>query len=360
MSRTFLFSRAWMQWCGGLGIVVFSLALLMGHESVSRRLFAVEGAAENIVSTVRTHARRVVVVYVAMTTIAILVLWAMQVDLSTAVVHVLAAVSTGGFSSYDASLAGLNSWPAAYLIIFVSFCGAVPLSLYYLAIARGWRLWFTDVEVHALVIAVLVTTALLAYFMHRGLPAMPLGEILRHAPLLGVSAQTTTGFTTLPISGLDPASKVVMILSMALGGTVGSTAGGIKILRLLILLRVLQLVLRRTAAPASAVDRPRLAGRRLDGDEIEKALLLFALFIIVILLSWIPFVAAGLNPLDALFEVVSAVGTVGLSTGITAPDLDPMLKGVLCLDMLFGRLEFIALLVVLYPSTWLGKRRDSQ
>ena len=108
------------------------------------------------------------------------------------------------------------------------------------------------------------------------------------------------------------------------------------------------------------VAEPRLAGRRLEGDEIEKALILLALFVAVVLISWVPFVATGLDPLDALFEVVSASGTVGLSTGVTSLSLPAGLKGVLCLDMLFGRLEVVALLVVLYPPTWFGNRKDSQ
>ena len=84
-----------------------------------------------------------------------------------------------------------------------------------------------------------------------------------------------------------------------------------------------------------------------------------ALFIAVILLSWLPFVAAGYDPLNALFEVVSATATVGLSTGITATDLPTYLKAVLCADMLAGRLEIVALLIVLYPGSWFGKRTES-
>jgi trk system potassium uptake protein TrkH len=78
-----------------------------------------------------------------------------------------------------------------------------------------------------------------------------------------------------------------------------------------------------------------------------------------VLASWLVFVGYGHAPLDALFEVVSATGTVGLSTGITAPDLAPELKAVLCLDMLLGRLEIIAVLVLLYPRTWFGHRTES-
>ncbi len=103
---------------------------------------------------------------------------------------------------------------------------------------------------------------------------------------------------------------------------------------------------------------PHLAGRRLDPDEINRALLIITLFLALILL-----VLAGLprlwhRPLDALFEVTSAAGTVGLSTGITAAELPTPLKLVLCLDMLAGRLEIVALLVTLYPGTWIGRQRE--
>ena len=80
------------------------------------------------------------------------------------------------------------------------------------------------------------------------------------------------------------------------------------------------------------------------------------LFAAVIALSWLAFVAAGHDPLNSLFDVVSATGTVGLSAGVAGPELSPWLKGVLCLDMLLGRLEMLALLAVVYPWTWIGKR----
>ena len=108
--------------------------------------------------------------------------------------------------------------------------------------------------------------------------------------------------------------------------------------------------------PSHAVYEPRLAGRLLEHDDIQRALLLIVLFLLVILLSWLVFLAFGYPALDSLFEVVSAAGTVGLSTGITHNELHPVLKMVLCMDMLVGRLEIVALLVVLYPSTWFGKR----
>jgi trk system potassium uptake protein TrkH len=130
--------------------------------------------------------------------------------------------------------------------------------------------------------------------------------------------------------------------------------------RVLVLLRLIQLALRRTAAPDRAVLQSRLGGEPLKPDVIANALLLIGLWVLVVTLSWLPFLLYGYDPLSALFEVVSATSTVGLSSGISGPGLEAPLKVVLGLDMLFGRVEIIALLVVLYPPTWLGRRRRNQ
>ena len=111
--------------------------------------------------------------------------------------------------------------------------------------------------------------------------------------------------------------------------------------------------------PSHAVQVIRLHDRVLNGEAISAALFLVLLFVATVLLSWLPFLVAGYAPMAALFEVVSAVGTVGLSSGVTQAGLHPMLKGVLCIDMLMGRVEFVAVLVVLYPRNWFGRRRTA-
>ena len=355
--HTFLFSRAWMQWYGGLGIVVLSVALLMGHGAATRRLVDPELSNESLAVATRIHARRVLRVYAVLTVIGAALLWALTGDGFAAITHTLAAVSTGGFSSFDDSVAGFAQWPARFLVIGLGLCGAVSLPMYYRVYQGGWRQALGDVELRGLLVMLVLVSATLAWLLIRTDGAS--WETLSHAVFLAVSAQTTTGFASLPVAALDPGAKVVLIISMVIGGSVGSTAGGIKILRLLILLRLLQLTIRRIALPSHAVVQAQLGGRRLDDDDLLKALLLITLFGVVILLSWFPFVAAGYDPLNALFEVVSATATVGLSTGITHSGLSPFLKAILCMDMLAGRLEIVALLIVLYPGTWFGKRAES-
>lgn len=355
--RSFLFSRAWMQWYGGLGILVLSVALLAGHEVVTRRLLGPDLGGESLAVATRIHARRVLVVYVLLTVIAVPILWALSGDGFAALTHVLSAVSTGGFSSFDDSAAGFTAWPARYFVMLLGVCGAISLPWYYRAWHSGWRQALADPELRAL-LAMLVVIGLLLFW---ALSATGAGgwESARHALFLTLSAQTTTGLTTLDVGGLDAGAKLILIASMLVGGGAGSTAGGIKLLRLLILLRLLQLTVRRAAMPSHAVAEIQLTGRRLEPEDMLRALVVMALFAIVILFSWFPFVAAGYDPIDALFEVVSAAATVGLSTGVTSMGLPAWLKGILCFDMLAGRLEIVALLIVLYPGTWFGSRAQS-
>jgi trk system potassium uptake protein TrkH len=354
-SKSFLFARAWMQWYGGLGIVILSLALLMGHERVARRLLGRPSEGEGVAVGIRRYARQIVGVYLVLTLLAVLLLWDTGLDGFTSVAHALSAVSTGGFSTYDNSLAGLGGGSATWIVTLSSLSGALALAVYFRTWDQGWRELLGDTESRGLLGAVALSCVLLMLSMHWG-GSSSWAESMRQAMLLGISAQTTTGFSSLAVDGLQPLSKVIMMLSMFVGGDIGSTAGGVKILRLLVLLRLLQFIIRNTGAPSHAVNESRLGGRRLSQSEFVTVLSLLAMFVLVILLSWVPFLALGYDPLDSLFEVVSATATTGLSTGISGPGLESALKGVLCIDMLAGRLEIVALLVLLYPGTWFGKR----
>jgi trk system potassium uptake protein TrkH len=336
--------------------VVLSIALLHGHRIASRRL-AEPPSGEGLASTTRTYARHILGVYLLLTLLALFTLKLVGLDTFSALTHALSAVSTGGFSTYDESLGHFDRASPALAVILIGLCGAVPLHLYYRIRQRGLWPSLKDIELRTLLLIAAISSALLTLFLHAN--GLPWSEALYHGVIQGVSAQSTSGFSSLPIEGLDDGSKLSLIISMFLGGGIGSTAGGIKLLRLLILLRLMQLLLQRSALPDHALAPARLAGRPLEGSDIQAALLLILLYIIIIVLSWLLFVTHGYPSLDALFEVVSATGTVGLSTGITGPSLEPLLRTVLMLDMYAGRLEIVALLVVLYPSTWFSKRTES-
>ena len=354
----FLFARAWMQWYGGLGIIVLSVVLFMGHGIATRRLMFPEESSDNLATTARIHARHTLIIYVVLTIAGFVVVWAQTGSGFPALLNVLSAVSTGGFSPNDASLAALPSRSAAITIMLICFLSAVSFPLYWhvthAGVRNALREWVADPELRALVIVCLLIAGLLTWLS--GLRGQEFD--VYHSVMMGVSAQTTAGFATNSVVQMDSSSKLVLIISMMIGGSIGSSAGGFKLFRLLILMRVLLLMLRRVGMPPHAVVSSSLAGQRLEDDDIIRAFRLILLFIIIIVASWLPFLVLGYAPLDALFEVVSACGTVGLSTGIARPELEPLLKGVLCFDMLAGRVEIVALLILFYPRSWFGQKGE--
>jgi len=353
---TFLFARAWMQWYGGLGIVVLSLALIMQPGLVAKGLTVTETETDDLVGGTRAHARRVLKAYGVLTALGIIGSLSVGVGFFDAVLYTFAAVSTGSFAPHDGSLATLG-WLAQGWITLLCLAGAIPLTFYHRRLQERRRVAVDFLQVQAVVIASLVVSLAVGASMRLS-AGMTWPQVLHHAPLLAFSAQTTAGFSSMPCAELDASSKLVLIFSMLVGAGVGSTGGGFKLLRLLIAASVFRLILLRTCLPKHAVIEPRLAGRRLQDEEIRAALLLILLFVVVAALSWLPFVAMGYSPLDSLFEVVSAMGTVGLSVGLTSATLPALLKGILCVDMLMGRLEIIAWLVMLYPGTWFGRRME--
>ena len=354
MPATFVFARAWMQWYGGLGIVVLSLALVVRPGMNALRLAQME-SPDDLVGGTRAHARRVLKVYLALTGLGMAGWLLLGGEPIEGVHYILAAVSTGGFAPTDQSFADLSGLRLAWLVTLVALAGAVPLSLYHRAIRNGWVTFFKNLELRALVAAGLVISGMLALCLW--LQGMPLTEVLSHAPLMALSAQSTSGFSSLDIQTLDAGSKSILILAMVMGGSVGSTAGGVKLLRLLILFGLLYRCMQSMSMTPNAVISQRLGKRRIEANEVQDALMIILLFVGCTFLSWIPFLLYGYEPLDALFEVVSATGTVGLSAGITDAALPAPLKLVLGTDMLLGRLELVAWMVFFYHRTWFGRKR---
>jgi trk system potassium uptake protein TrkH len=354
--RAFVFARAWMQWYGGLGIVVLSIALVVKPGILARRLAVTESVEEDLVGGMRAHARRALVTYSLLTLGGAALLWTLGAGGFEALSYSLASVSTGGYAPHDDSVAGLGGFPVQLVVTGLCVLGALSLTFYRRVPRAGLREALRDTQLRMLLLlggaaAVGVTASMIV------LGGASPGEALRHGPLLAFSAQSTAGFASADVAELDGFSKVILALSMAVGGGAGSTAGGLKLLRLLVLVRVLRGFLRWTALPPHAVSEPRIGGHVITPSEVRDALMIAALFAALVLLSWLAFLWEGHEGIDSLFEVVSASGTVGLSTGITGPELSTPLKLVLCVDMLMGRLEMIPLLVLLYPGTWSGAMR---
>ncbi len=356
-SSTFLFARAWMQWYGGLGIVVLSLALIAEPGLIAKGLATTEAEEKDLIGGTKNHAKRILVIYGLLTGVGILGLVGLGLDPFHSLLYTFAALSTGGFAPHADSLGTFQGYGIPAWVIGLSLLGACPLAAYHLVWKGEMPHPLYRIQIVALLASGLFLSMLLGWTLwDGGRFAWP--TVLAQAPLLTFSAQTTAGFSTVPLAELEPQSKWVLMMAMFLGGGMGSTAGGIKILRCIIFLRLVQLLIARYGLPRHAVLTPKIHRSTLSDNQIREALMLILLFGLVIGLSWFGFLLMGYDPLNSLFEVVSATTTSGLTVGITSTELPTVLKGILCLDMLMGRLEILAWLVLFNPGTWIGRRSE--
>lgn len=348
-SPALLFSRAWMQWVGGIGVVVLALAVFVKPGVTANRLGFSEQEMDDVVGGTRAHAKRVIVVYLCLTSFGIISLYLSGASLLDAICHSMAAISTGGFANYSDSLASMNN---IHLIIVNALCiaGAISFHLYYRSLLHTGRGSFLSNQLYSLLALLLFGACVMWLLLWNSGASLDPRDVIT----LVVSAQTTAGFSTINVAALPSVALLALCVFMAIGGGAGSTSGGIKMDRVLLILQIAKRAVTRTALP----DQVKLGGSRVgDIRQLEDAITLVFLFFTTLVISWLIFVAYGFPALPALFEVTSALATVGLSAGITSEALPSELKMLLCFNMLLGRLEIIAALVMLAPRSWIGRRR---
>ena len=345
LSATTFFNRAWLQWTGGLGIMVFSLAILPRQGIILKMPRELQPDNEDLIGSTKHHAQIILYVYCFFTLAGIFGMLLSGSGLYDAILLVLSSVSTGGFSPFPDSIASLDRIQQIGLTCLALLC-AVSLPLYYNLFKH--RILMKQQGIQALGIL---------FFCF--LVSMTLGGTI-DSWILGISAQTTTGFSSTDIASLGNGQKLILSFSMLIGGSIGSTAGGFKILRLLLFFIAVKTLIIRINQTSHAIYTPKLFGISFSDRQFELATILISLYTLTVCSSWLCFVSMGYPAVDALFEVSSALGTVGLSTGITSAELPVFLKAVLGIDMLLGRLEIFPWLVVLYPPTWLGQRLEEE
>jgi trk system potassium uptake protein TrkH len=267
-------------------------------------------------------------IYVVLTIIYFIIYIVVGLDLFTAIVNSMTTVSTGGFSTISVFKNPIQQ--AATLILM--FSSAQPLILYYYLykgmtkriLRESQLISFTIVSVTGIILLVIV----------EGLN--PLSSAFQV-----VSALSTTGYTSLNNRDLSSFGKLVLSILMIIGAGYGSTGGGIKQLRLIIILKHLYVSLKRRLLPSNTILNIKVSGRKIDPSELSQVFTLILLYIIVLVVSVLVFTAFGYSLADSLFESSSALATTGLSVGISGPALHPLLKLLLMIDMLMGRVEII-------------------
>ncbi|SMX36462.1 TrkH family potassium uptake protein [Maliponia aquimaris] len=343
--------RAWSQWCGGLVIAVAALAFLMGRGPVSRALGTADFGEEPQGTSVRRHARALLLAYAVLTLVGVAGAVVLIPGTAEGPLLALAAVSTGGMAPRGDSLASY-SVAAQGWIVGLSALGGLSLALPVLAHRHGTGAAMRATGLKPALVFVLagVATALLL----AALSGARTTGALWGVALNTLSLQSTTGFTVAPLPAAPPL-LILLIALMMVGGQAGSTAGGLKIERVRLLLGTVLLVIRRLLGPARAVFYLRQDGELVEEPRVTFAVALTVVYLLSALALWIAFALHGLPAAESLFDITAALSTVGAGTGVIGPDLPPDLKALTICAMLLGRVEFFGLLVLAFPSTWIRK-----
>jgi trk system potassium uptake protein TrkH len=377
LPRAIQWWRSVIQWVGGIGVIVLTVSILARPGSGSYALYRSETREERIHPSVVSTVRTIWKIFVGYTAIAVvlffLALRASEYGASLtlgetawqSLNHAMTGLSTGGFSVTDNSIGTYNAPLVEGVLLPLMTLGAIAFPVHYAVIRNGafaelredlqtrWLFVLLGAGTLLLVGQNLLTVAASDYGAS---VAAPFGldraavDATRDGVFQLVSALTCTGFQSSPIGRWSAGGKLLLSVAMTIGGAAGSTVGGIKIIRAYTIARGIRWQFGRVFLPASAVVSIDIDGRRLDRDGMERefseAAIISLLWVLLLVASSV--VLVNLTPggyASALFEVASAQGNVGLSTGITGPSMHPLAEAMFVLNMWIGRLEIIPVLV---------------
>lgn len=361
--RGLLFWRCFTQWLGGMGIIVLSVAIFprLGFRNPAIFRAEVPGPiSERLVPRVVETARRLWLIYLALTALQILLLVISGVDFFNSLAHTLATMPTGGFSTFNTSVGFLHN-PAAEIIITVfMFLAGANFILYYRLLKKDFGSVVKNEEFRFYFLTTAAAIALISINIYPRFAGSIL-EALRLGAFQVVSIVTTTGFATANFDAWPYFSRALLFFLMFLGGCGGSTAGAIKQVRLLILIKYAYRELCRLVHP-SAVSSIKLGGQPLSEDMMRGVAGFSFLYVILFALSTLALTGMGLDFITSSSATASCLGNVGPGLGQVGPMftyqvIPPAGVILLSLLMILGRLEIYTVLVLLLPVTKLFMRR---
>lgn len=359
MPRSLLFYRQELQWLGGMGIIVLAVALLPLLRMGGMQLYRAETPGpmkdEKITPRIAHTTRIFWLIYLLITTLCTLSYWAAGMSLFDAISHSMSTVSTGGFSTHDASMSYFHSFSIELITIVFMFLGALNFSMHYLAIhKRSIRVYFTNPEVVVFTSIILITIAVASIKLYLDNTYPEYLSALRHTAFITVSIITSTGYTTETFSSWTPFVVTLLFLISFIGGCSGSTAGGMKVIRVILLVKQGYREILRLIHP-NIIMSLKIQKRAFPDSVTNGVWGFFALYIAVFSMAMLAIMASGVDQVTAFSAVTSAMNNLGPGLGTissTFQSLNEWNKMILAICMLLGRLELFTILILLTPAFW--------
>jgi trk system potassium uptake protein TrkH len=333
LPKSVLFWRSFQQWIGGVGILVLSALVLARSGTVAYLLYASEARQERIMPSAIGTIKTIIWIYVLYTILGVLLLYLAGLSFWDALNLTMTGICTGGMSISNYSFP-YNDFAKLIMIGIMMIGGVISFSIHHRILTGKY---FNDIQTkYALVVIAIISVMV---------------SIKDNVPIIDalftvVSAMTSTGFTTINISNLSNLSLFLIIFLMLIGGGAGTTTGGVKIIRFLVILKALYYEIREVIYPKSAVIYECLDNIELDYHIIREAFVVFFLYCLSSFLMALTFMYLGYSPYESIFDAISFTSNIGMSLGVITINSPVIGKIAGIIAMWIGRLEIIPVLVL--------------
>ncbi len=357
LPRGILFWRSFTHWIGGMGVLVFILAILpsSGGQTIHLMRAEVPGPTKGkLVPKMRHTALILYAIYFVLTIIQIIALLICRLPLYDAVVTAFGTAGTGGFSVLNNSIAGYNNPAAEWVIAIFMFIFGVNFNIYFFILVGKIKDVFKNEEFRTYLL--LCATAVTAIAINTAHSFERLGDCIRASFFQVTTIMSTTGFATVNYDNWPEFSKAILVLLMIIGACAGSTAGGLKVSRILILFKSMIREIRHMLRPNS-VNVIRMDGEPVSDETSRSATSYLAIYITLIALSVLAISVDGFGLETNLTATLACINNIGPGLAEVGPvgnfsGYSYFSKIVLSLDMLFGRLEIMPMMILFSPMTW--------
>ncbi len=340
LPKSILFLRSLEQWIGGLGIVIIFIGILIRAGTAASRLYKSEAREEKIKPNIANTLRKALEIYLIYTAAGIILFILAGLPIFDAINLTFTSISTGGMSIKNANVGFYQNSLVYIITMALMILGATSFSIHYKIVKTKGKSVLKDVQFQLLICLILIASA----FILVTNKMVPIEELFTI-----VSAITTTGANVVPpyeLARWSSASLIVLMVLMLIGGSSGSTGGGLKLIRVITVLKGMNLTITNLVSPEGRVVSTRIGGKKINEREIKEASAYIVIFLMFLVCGWIIMTLYGYDPFTALFDVISIQSNNGLSTGIVFGGLPMPVKLTLIFLMWIGRLEIIPVLVV--------------
>ncbi|MFD2179058.1 TrkH family potassium uptake protein [Veronia pacifica] len=361
LPKAMLFYRQLLQWLGGMGIIVLAVAILpvLGIGGMQLYRAEIPGPVKDSKMTPRIAetAKALWYIYLALTLSCAAAYWLAGMTPFDAISHSFSTVAIGGFSTHDASMGYFNSDAINLITVFFLLISACNFSLHFAAFASGGmhlNYYLRDPEFRAFVFLQVVLLLIVFFVLMGDQVYDSIFETFSHAIFQTVSISTTAGYTTSSFVDWPLFLPVLLLFSSFIGGCAGSTGGGMKVIRILLLSLQGSRELKRLVHPR-AVYTIKIGNKALPSQVVDAVWGFFSAYALVFIICMLALIATGIDELSAFSAVTATLNNLGPGLGQVAfhyADIDPAAKWILVVAMLFGRLEVFTLLVLFTPTFW--------